>query len=86
MAGEHAGPIDLVVTDVVMPEMSGRCLAQQLGVKRPGLRALFMSGYTDDEIVRRGLAAAGAAFLPKPFSADRLAAAVRATLDAPALR
>jgi CheY-like chemotaxis protein len=85
-ADGHAGPIDLVVTDVVMPEMSGRCLAQQLGVKRPGLRALFMSGYTDDEIVRRGLAAAGAAFLPKPFSADRLAAAVRATLDAPVLR
>ena len=76
----HAQPIDIVVTDMVMPEMNGRALVEELHRSRPGLRVLYMSGYTDDEIVRRGLLDAGVSFLPKPFTADTLARAVRAAL------
>ncbi len=86
VAGEHAsrgaGTIDLVVTDVVMPEMSGRELVGMLAVQHPGSRVLFMSGYTDDEIIRRGLPVPGMAFLQKPFTAEQLQTAVRAALGA----
>jgi signal transduction histidine kinase/CheY-like chemotaxis protein len=82
IAADAAAPtIDLVVTDMVMPEMSGRDFADRLAVRRPGVRVLFMSGYTDDEIIRRGLLRPGMAFLEKPFSSDRLLAAVRAALE-----
>jgi CheY-like chemotaxis protein len=74
---------DLVLTDVVMPGESGRALAEQVAQRWPSLRVMYMSGYTDDEILRRGLMRSGTPFLQKPFSADRLAEAVRATLDAP---
>jgi CheY-like chemotaxis protein len=73
----HAGPVDLVLTDVVMPQMSGRAFAQELERRRPGVRVLFMSGYTDDEILRRGVLAPGVGFLEKPFTAERLLGAVR---------
>jgi CheY-like chemotaxis protein len=79
-ADAHAGRIDLVVTDVVMPGLSGHAFAEQLAARHPDVRVLFMSGYTDDEIVRRGLAAPGASFLEKPFTAERLLGAVRDAL------
>ncbi len=86
MAGDHAGPIHLMVTDVVMPGMSGRALAGLLGPLRPDMKVLYMSGYTDDAIVHHGVLDPGTAFLQKPFAADALARKVREVLDAPASR
>jgi CheY-like chemotaxis protein len=83
LSRQHGGPIHLMVTDVVMPQMSGRELAQHLGRSRPDMRVLFMSGYTDNAIVRHGVLEAGTAFLSKPFTPDALAAKVREVLDAP---
>ncbi len=74
--------IDLVVTDVVMPEMSGPELVRRLRTRLPQLRALFMSGYTDDAVVRHGLLDATVAFIQKPYSGDALASKVRETLKA----
>jgi two-component system cell cycle sensor histidine kinase/response regulator CckA len=73
--------IDLLLTDVVMPGQGGRALAEQLTAQRPRLRVLFMSGYTDDEILQRGLLQPDAAFIEKPPTPDRLARAVRRVLD-----
>ncbi|HEX6534023.1 MAG TPA: ATP-binding protein [Gemmatimonadaceae bacterium] len=81
VVASHDGPLDLVLTDVVMPRMNGRALVEQLLAARPALRVLYMSGYTDDEIIRRGLHRAGTSFLQKPFTADGLAEAVRAALE-----
>ena len=78
----HTGPIHLMVTDVVMPHMSGRELAQRLATVRPETRVLFMSGYTDDAIVRHGVLEEGTAFLSKPFTPDSLSTKVREVLDA----
>ncbi len=80
LAERHTGPIALMVTDVVMPEMSGLELAERLRPRRPDMRVLYMSGYADDAIVRLG---ADAALLAKPFPPDALAAKVREILDAP---
>jgi signal transduction histidine kinase len=74
-------PIDLVLTDVVMPLVNGRELGERLSVERPGLRVLFMSGYTDDDIVRRGLLRPGSPFLQKPFMPGDLSRKVREVLD-----
>jgi PAS domain S-box-containing protein len=74
--------IDLVLTDVVMPNMSGRELAEQLKGLRPGIKVLFMSGYTDDAVTRDGFLNKGAEFIQKPFSAEELAAKIRAVLGA----
>jgi CheY-like chemotaxis protein len=82
---EHSGEIALVITDVVMPNMSGGELAACLAETHPELAVLFISGYTDDVVVLRGLLDASAAFLQKPFTAASLARAVRDTLDAQAL-
>jgi two-component system cell cycle sensor histidine kinase/response regulator CckA len=78
-----AAPIDLLVTDVVMPRMSGRQVAEVLQQRHPQMRVLFVSGYTDDSIIRRGILSSTAAFLQKPFSAVALAHKVREMLDLP---
>jgi CheY-like chemotaxis protein len=65
-----------------MPEMSGRALTERITAQRPDVRVLFMSGYTDDEIVRRGLGVAGTALLDKPFTAEALLGAVRGSSTA----
>ena len=77
-------PCKLVLVDVVMPGMGGRELASKIGELRPGLPTLFISGYTDGEILRRGLLEPDAAFLPKPFTAEALVRAVRDRLEGPA--
>jgi two-component system, cell cycle sensor histidine kinase and response regulator CckA len=74
--------IDLVVTDLIMPGMNGRELVQALHQIRPDLKALYVSGYTEDEIIRRGLHDPSVAFLQKPFTADELGDRVRSLLDA----
>ena len=81
LAGKHQGPIRLLLTDVVMPEVSGRQLADQLLELRPDMKVLFMSGYTDDAIVRHGVLQEGIAYLQKPFTPETLARKVRAVLD-----
>jgi CheY-like chemotaxis protein len=80
IAEEHEGRIDLLVTDIVMPKMGGRELADKLGRAREGLRILFMSGYSDGEIFRGGLPE-GAHFLPKPFTIQALGRKIREILD-----
>jgi len=82
----HDGPIHLLITDVVMPELSGRELAQRLAPLRPDMSVLYISGYTDDAIVRHGVLEAGMVLLPKPFTPDALAAKVREILDTPRRR
>ena len=74
---QQTDQIDVVVTDLVMPEMGGRALADALRATNPALPVVFMSGYSDDEMTRRGFADAEIAFLAKPFSADSLVGAVR---------
>jgi len=79
---DAGGPrVDLVITDVVMPGMSGRSLADRLASRYPGLRVLYMSGYTDDAIVRHGMLEPGLAYLQKPFRPDALARKVREVLN-----
>ena len=80
LADRHAGAIDLIVTDVVMPGMNGRELTDRLKVTRPGMKVLFISGYTADVIVRRGVSDDAVSFLAKPFSKATLAAKVRKIL------
>jgi PAS domain S-box-containing protein len=81
LAERERAPVHLLLTDVVMPQMSGRELAARLRARHPGLRVLFMSGYTDDAIVRQEVLESGTAFLQKPFTPDALGRKVRELLD-----
>jgi CheY-like chemotaxis protein len=76
----QARPLDLLLTDVVMPKLSGPQVAEQLQAQYPGLKVLFMSGYTEDAVVRHGVQTAEVAFLQKPFSPTALARKVRELL------
>ena len=82
----YKGPIHLLLTDVVLPHMSGRRLAERLRAERPESRLLYMSGYTDDAVVSHGVSAGKAPFLQKPFSASALSRKVREVLDQPSSR
>lgn len=83
VAAEEVGEIDLVLTDVEMPTLGGRGMVDELNELSPGMRVLFMSGYTDNEILRRGIRTSETEFLQKPFTADSLRAAVKAVLEKP---
>jgi DNA-binding response OmpR family regulator len=87
-SGKHAlviaqgdEPIDMLLTDVVMPEMSGKELAERIEELRPDLPTLFMSGYTGEIVARHGILQEGEALIQKPFDAKELLARVRETLD-----
>jgi CheY-like chemotaxis protein len=84
LAAKRAGALHLLLTDVVMPHMSGRELAERVLAARPDVRVLYMSGYTDDAIGRHGILDSDTAFLQKPFTAAALARKVREVLDGPA--
>jgi PAS domain S-box-containing protein len=81
----HPGPIDLVLTDVVMPTMNGRELATQVVAARPQIRTVYMSGYTDDAVVRHGVLGEEVSFLQKPFTEAALAKKLREVLDGRAM-
>jgi len=82
-AQNHSGSIDLLMTDVVMPEMNGRDLAEKITALYPGIRLLFMSGYTANVIAHQGVLDDGVAFIQKPFSMADMTAKVREVLDPP---
>jgi CheY-like chemotaxis protein len=77
----HIGTLDLLVTDVVMPGMSGPDVAGAVAAMRPGAQVLYISGYTDSSVGQHGVLEPGVAFLQKPFSADVLTRKVREVLD-----
>src|SRR5439155_24154802 len=77
----HLGPIHLLVTDVELPGLSGRELAQRVTARRPETKVLFISGYTDDAVLRHGVLHAESAFLQKPFTSDVLTGKVREVLQ-----
>ena len=81
-AQREGRPVDLVLTDLVMPGLSGQDLGAALQALDPSVSVLYTSGYTDDEAARRGLLTAGAEFLAKPFAPEALLRRVRGVLDA----
>ncbi len=81
IAGDHQGPIHLILTDVVMPGMSGGELEEKMSVSRPGIKLLYMSGYTDNAIVHHGVLDERKTFLQKPFTHEALGRKVRERLD-----
>jgi len=80
MAG-YDGPVDLLLSDVVMPEMNGRQLYTTIAKDHPGMKVLYMSGYSDNVIAHRGILDSGVQFIQKPFTVEALAVKVRETLD-----
>jgi CheY-like chemotaxis protein len=81
VVAKHHGEIHLLLTDVVMPGVSGRELADHLVKLRPNIKVLYASGYTDDAIIHHGILEPGIAYLQKPFTRDALALKVREVLD-----
>ena len=81
VASRHAGPLELLLTDVIMPGLNGRALADELRRRRPGLRVLYMSGYPQEVVSQARVLDSGAEVLPKPFTAATLLQAVRRVLD-----
>jgi len=77
---KHAGAIDLLLTDVIMPVMSGKELSERIGSLKPGIKVLFTSGYTADVIAHRGVLEPDVRFLAKPFTLEALAREVRGAL------
>ena len=84
VAAAYEGPIHLLITDVVMPGQGGRAVAEQMTQLNPRIKVLYVSGYTDDAVIRHGVLREGVSFLQKPFSPVALAIKVREVLDAPA--
>jgi DNA-binding NtrC family response regulator len=80
ICADHAGPIHLLLTDVVMPHMSGPGVASKVAALRPGIRVLYMSGYTDDAIVHHGVLSQDVPFIQKPFSPVALRKKIREVL------
>jgi len=83
LASEYEGPIDFLITDLIMPEMSGRDLARRVAQLRPDVRVLYMSGYSDNAVLRQGMLSPDMQFLAKPFTRESLLDKVREILDAP---
>ncbi len=83
---QHHGVIDLLLTDVIMPQMSGRELASRLRAVQPSLKVLYMSGYTDDMLAHHGVLEPNVFLLPKPFAPDELGVKLREVLDTPATK
>ncbi len=83
---QHQNAIDLLLTDVIMPQMSGRELAERLKVLQPSLKVLYISGYTDDMLAHHGVLESNVYLLQKPFAPDELAKKLREVLDAPTVR
>jgi len=83
LCDKHEGHIDMLMTDVVMPHMGGREVAERMAQMYPEMRILFTSGYTDDAVVRHGVIETGMNFIQKPFTLDALARKIREVLDAP---
>lgn len=82
LSTQHPAPIHLLLTDVVMPQMNGREVAERVLSQRPGLKVLYMSGYAEQAVINRGILDSGFAFLQKPFTQHALASKVREVLDA----
>jgi len=78
---QHDGPVHLLLTDVIMPDMNGRELSEQIAAREPDMKVIFMSGYTDNVITHHGVTDPGVNFIQKPFSVKALAAKVREVLD-----
>jgi PAS domain S-box-containing protein len=83
---QHQGSIDLLLTDVIMPQMSGRELAERLRLRQPSLKVLYVSGYTDDMLAHHGMLEPDVFLLPKPFAPDELAKKLREVLDMRTIR
>ena len=81
LLARHNEDVHLLLTDVIMPAMSGRQLAETVAARTPGVRVLYMSGYTDDAVLKDGVLSAGIDFIRKPFTSEQLASRVRAALD-----
>jgi PAS domain S-box-containing protein len=86
LSSAHAGPIELLITDMMMPRMHGKELSERLTVLRPTIRVLFTSGYADDDVIERGLLDSRMAFIQKPFSMGELASKITETLPEQAHR